>query len=118
MMARPATRPVYHRGIRTVPYDLVRELAIAMAVSLVLILALAIGLSSPDVPSVTIQSWSKSDPVDFVTTANDELAGASTTANYGPPYNSGNGAVQSLGPISTHTLAGIHVTVDQPRDFV
>jgi hypothetical protein len=106
------------RGIRTVPYDLVKEIAIAMAISLVLILALAIVLSSPDVPSVTIQSWSTSDPADFVTTANSELAGASLSANYGPPYNGGSGSVQSIGPISPQAWAGIHLNIDQPSDYV
>ena len=103
---------------RSVPYDLIKEIAIAMVVSVVVILGLAIFLSSPDVPSVTIQSWSTSDPVDFVTTANDELAGASTTANYGPPYNNGTGSVQSIGPISPQSWAGVHANVDQPHDFV
>src|SRR5438270_5500885 len=104
--------------VRTVPYDLIKEIAIAMVVSLVVILGLAVFLSSPDVPSVTIQSWSTSDPVDFVTTANDELAGASTTANYGPPYNNGSNAVQSIGPVSPQAWGGVHATVDQPHDFV
>jgi len=106
------------RAIRTVPYDLIKEIAIAMVVSLIVILGFALFLSSPDVPSVTIQSWSTSAPVDFVTTANDELAGASTTANYGPPYNNGTGSVQSIGPISPQSWAGVHATVDQPHDFV
>jgi hypothetical protein len=118
MMAQPAINPKYERGVRTVPYDLLKELAIAMAISLVLIVALGILLSSPDVGSVTIQSWSKADPVDFVTTANDELAGASTSASYGPPYNNGSDSVQSIGPISPQSLGGVHVTVDQPNDYV
>ncbi len=108
----------YQPEVRTVPYDLIKEIAIAMVVSLLVIIGFAIFLSSPDVPSVTIQSWSQSDPVDFVTTANDELAGASTTANYGPPYSNGTGSVQSIGPISTQSWAGVHATVDQPHDFV
>ncbi len=106
------------RPIRTAPYDLLKELAIAMVVSLVLVLGLSIFLSSPDVSSVTIQSWAKADPVDFTTTANDELAGQSTTANYGPPYNHGTGSVQSWGPFSPQSWAGVHATVDQPNDFV
>src|SRR5207302_4107002 len=100
--------------VRTVPYDLIKEIAIAMVVSLVVIIGFALFLSSPDVPSVTIQSWSAADPADFVTTANDELAGASTTANYGPPYNNGTGSVQSIGPISPQSWAGVHANVDQP----
>ncbi|HSO93953.1 MAG TPA: cytochrome B6, partial [Candidatus Dormibacteraeota bacterium] len=118
MMKQRAAGPSHQTEFRTIPYDLLKEIAIAMAISLVLILGLSIFLSSPDVPSVTIQSWSKSDPVDFVTTANDELAGASTTATYGPPYNNGSDSVQSIGPISPQAWGGVHVNVDQPHDFV
>jgi hypothetical protein len=118
MMSQRATSPSDEGSVRSVPYDLLKELAIAMAVSLVLILALAIVLSSPDVDSVTIQSWAKGDPVDFVTTANNELAAASLSANYGPPYNTGNGSVQSIGPISPQSWAGVHINIDQPNDYV
>jgi hypothetical protein len=120
MISQRAARPTHERerGVRTVPYDLLKELAIAMAISFVLILGLAAFLSSPDVGSVTIQSWSKADPVDFVTTANDELAGQSGSAQYGPPYNNGSGAVQSVGRISPQTWGGVHLNVDQPNDFV
>ncbi len=62
-----------------------------------IVLVLSVVLSSPDVPSVTIQSWSKADPVDFVTTATGELAGTTSVASYGPPYNTGSGSVQSWG---------------------
>jgi len=101
-----------------VPYDLVKELAIAMAAVLVLVLVLAAVLSSPDVPSATIQAWSKADPIDFVTTSAVELAGQSTTAQYGPPYNSGTGSVQSIGFIQPQTWAGVHISVNPPVDFV
>src|SRR2546427_1779242 len=118
MNAQPTPAQRDRPVARTIPYDLIKEIAIAMVVSLVVIIGFALSLSSPDVPSVTIQSWSAADPADFVTTANDELAGASTTANYGPPYNNGTGSVQSIGPISPQFWAGVHANVDQPHDFV
>jgi len=118
MMSQRSAGPAFEHGVRTVRYDLLKELAIAMVVSLIVILALAIFLSSPDVPSVTIQSWAQADPVDFTTTANDELAAQSVTANYGPPYNHGTGSVQSIGPFSPQSWAGVHANVDQPHDFV
>ncbi len=118
MISERSAGQVYQQGVRTVRYDLLKELAIAMAVSLVLVLGLAVFLSSPDVPSVTIQSWAQADPVDFTTTANDELAGQSVTASYGTPYNQGTGSVQSIGPFSPQSWAGVHVNVDQPNDFV
>jgi hypothetical protein len=108
----------YYRGVRTIPYDLLKELALALAGCLVLVVVLSAVLSSPDVPPVTIQSWAQSNPVDFVTTATNELAGQTTSAQYGPPYNSGSGSVQSLGPISPQAWAGVRQPVDQPNDFV
>ena len=118
MITERSSAQAYYQGIRTAPYDLVKEIAIAMVVTLVLVLGLAVLLSSPDVPSVTIQSWAQADAVDLVTTANDELAGQSATALYGPPYNQGTDAVQSIGPFSPQTWGGVHVNVDPPNDFV
>jgi len=118
MISQRSAGQAHDQGIRTIKYDLLKEIAIAMAVSLVVILGLALFLSSPDVPSVTIQSWAQADPADFTTTANDELAGSSVTASYGPPYNQGTGSVQSIGPLSPQSWAGVHVNVDQPNDFV
>jgi len=64
-----ADQETYHRGIPTVPYDLLKELVLAFVASGIVILVLAIGLSSPEVPPLTIQTWAQEDPVDFVTTA-------------------------------------------------
>jgi hypothetical protein len=118
MMSQRAIRPSAAQAVRTVPYDLLKELSIALAITFLLMTALAALLSSPDVGSVTIQSWSKADPVDFVTTANDELAGQSLSAQYGPPYNNNSGSVQSAGPISPQSWAGVHINVDNANDFV
>src|SRR6202521_4868073 len=118
MISERSAGQASQQSVRTIPYDLLKEIAIAMVASLIVILALAIFLSSPDVPSVTIQSWAQADPVDFTTTANDELAWQSVTANYGPPYNHGTGSVQSIGPFSPQSWAGVHANVDQPHDFV
>ncbi len=117
---RPAKmdKATYYRGVRMMPYDLVKELAIAMVGVLVLVVVLAVALSSPDVPSVTIQSWAKADPVDFVTTAASELAGTSDVATYGPPYNTANGAVQTLWFLDPQEWAGVHVATNAANDFV
>jgi hypothetical protein len=103
---------------RTRPYDLVRELAIALAGTLVLVLVLGAVLSSPDVPSVTIRSWAQQQPVDLLTTATGELAGTTVSAGYGAPYNDGSGAVQSLGFFSPQAWAGIRLPVDSAQEFV
>ncbi|MGO9820396.1 MAG: cytochrome B6, partial [Solirubrobacteraceae bacterium] len=72
----------WHGGYRS--YDLVKEFVIALGVVLGVALVLTILFSSPDDPPSTIKSWSRSDPVDFVTTAVSQLDGTSETATYGP----------------------------------
>src|SRR5665213_2218243 len=68
-------------------YDILKEGAIASIVVFILVLGLAAMLSSPDEPPVTVASWAKVAPADFMGTAANELAGTSETATYGPPYN-------------------------------
>src|SRR5213080_363 len=100
MKSMGATQEEYYRGVRMVPYDLVKELVLALAGVGILAVAVSAILSSPDVPPVTIAAWSQSDPVDFVATATGELAGTTTSAGYGQPYNATADAAQAWGPIS------------------
>ena len=117
MKSMGATQEEYYRGVRMVPYDLVKELAIALGVVAVLGLGLAAFLSSPDVAPVTIATWAQSDPVDFVTTATNELAGTTTSAGYGNPYNT-SGEGQSWGPIAPQRWFGTRIPVDSANAFV
>jgi len=104
---------------RYVPYDLVKEFLIALAVVSVLVAGLAAVFSSPDDKPVTVQSWSAARPVDFAQTAITELDGTSAVATYGPPYdNSTPGASQSIGPFSPQRWLGVHHPIDTPADFV
>jgi hypothetical protein len=112
-----ATQEEYYRGVRMVPYDLIKELALALAGLSVLILVVTLFVSSPDVPPVTIATWSQSDPVDFVTTATGELAGTTTSAAYGPPYNSV-GPGQIWGPIAPQKWFGVRIPIDSANTFV
>jgi hypothetical protein len=112
------TQEEYYRGVRMVRYDLVKELAIALAVVGVVALGATAILSSPDVPPVTIAAWSQSDPVDFVTTATGELAGTTTSAGYGEPYNSTADAAQAWGPISPQAWFGVRIPIDSANTFV
>jgi hypothetical protein len=102
----------YFRGVPTAPYDLVKEITIALAVILAVVLILATLLSSPDVAPVTLRSWARQDPIDFLTTATGELQGTTISSSYGPPYNSGSGSVQTLGPLAPQLWAGVHQPVD------
>jgi hypothetical protein len=102
----------------TARYDLLREVTICFVVVLVLVVGLAVVFSSPDDPPVTLRSWSRALPVDFVQTATTELAGTSALAGYGPPYNTTAGASQKLGPVSLEKLAGVHIPINTARAFV
>lgn len=111
-------RATYYRDVRMVPFDLVKEVVVATVGVLIGVVILAAVFSSPDVPAVTIASWATADPVDFVTTATGELAGSSTSADYGPPYNNNEGSVQTLWFLKPQSWAGVHTPVDPPGQFV
>ncbi|HEV2033531.1 MAG TPA: hypothetical protein VGU71_04945 [Candidatus Dormibacteraeota bacterium] len=114
----PISQDEYYRGIRTIPYDLVKELFLALGgIGLIALLFSAV-LSSPDVPPVTIAAWAQADPVDFVTTATGELAGTTTSAGYGQPYNSTADAAESWGPISPQAWFGARIPVNSADAFV
>ena len=117
MLRQNVTQEEYYRGVRMAPYDLVKELFLALAGLGIVIVVFAAALSSPDVPTVTIQKWAQSDPVDFVTTAAGELAGTTTSAGYGAPYNNAGGE-QSWGPIAPQVWFGQRLPVDSANDFV
>ena len=112
------TQEQYYRGVRMVPYDLVREVTVAGAAVLVLVVILAAAFSSPDDRPMTMQSVAQSDPLGFVTVSLSELAGDSQLAQYGPPYNTASGSVQSFGPISPQTIAGVSIPIDTAQVYV
>ena len=112
------TQEQYYRGVRMIPYDLLREVAIAGVVVLVLVLVFASVFSSPDDRPLTMQGVAQSDPVGFVTVSLSELAGNSVIATYGPPYNNGSGSVQYIGPFSPQKLAGVSLPIDTAAVYV
>ncbi|HEX9067538.1 MAG TPA: cytochrome b N-terminal domain-containing protein [Ktedonobacterales bacterium] len=112
------TQEEYYRGIKMAPYDLLRELAVMGAIALVLVLVTASIFSSPDDKPLTMQGVAQSDPAGFVAVSLSELAGDSVIAQYGPPYNTSDGSVQSVGPISPQKIAGVSVPVDTAQAYV
>jgi Cytochrome b(N-terminal)/b6/petB len=98
-------------------YDILKEGTIATAVILALTFLLASLLSSPDVPPVTIATWARVAPADFLGTAASELNGTSETATYGPPYNNQSGSVQRL-LFTPQTWFGVTQPVNAAKDFV
>ncbi len=99
------------------PYDILREATIALGVVLGLALVLTILFSSPDLKPSTVQTWSRGDPVDFVTTATTELDGSSATGGYGPPYNSASDG-QNIWFIHLAKWFGIAHPINTAQDFV
>jgi len=101
----------------TRPYDLLKEVAVALLAVVVLAVGLAVLFGSPDEQAVTLQRWSKAAPNDFVATATAELDGTSGSASYGAPYNH-NGPGQKLGPLALQRWAGVTIPVDSANDLV
>ena len=99
-------------------YDILKEGTIAVAITTGLVFAMAGLLSSPNVPPVTVRSWAKVAPADFLATAAGELSGTALAASYGPPYNHGTAAVQQVGPVNWQKLSGVTQPIDAAQVFV
>ena len=102
---------------RYYPYDLIKELCIAVGVFGLLAVLLTILFSSPDDKPSTIAQWSHSLPANFVTDATAELNGTSHTATYGPPYNH-NGEGQQAWIFKPQKWLGVKVPIDTEKEFV
>jgi hypothetical protein len=98
-------------------YDIIKEASIATLVAVVLVVALAALLSSPDIPPLTISTWARLAPADFVGTAVSELTGTSETATYGPPYNNQSGSVQRI-LFSPQQIVGERQRINSAQTFV
>ncbi len=99
------------------PYDLVKEATIALGVVALIAVVLAILFSSPDEHPSSIRSWSRGQPVDFVTTAVSELDGSSGTAGYGPPYNHAQ-IGQHIAFIHLQQWFGVAHPINTAQDYV
>ena len=116
-------------------YDLIAEGTIAVIiVALLCILAAALwgspngGLTYPGGPpsrageAFSAKYWDTNDPSDLAQTAVQELLGGSTTAGYGPPFNSTTGASQQIIGIKPAEIAkaifGLTLPINTANDFV
>jgi hypothetical protein len=106
---RRRVTPDAHR-FPTRSYDLVKEFVLALVVMSLLTTGLAAVFSSPDENAVTMQRWAKAAPGDVVATAAGELAGTTTSATYGPPYNA-NGNGQTLLGAPLQKWGGVRLPV-------
>lgn len=99
-------------------YDIVKEFTVAFVVMALLTIGLAAIFSSPDKPAISLQTWARNDPNDFVATAVAELNGGSDSAGYGAPYTHTPDAGQSLGPLHLQQWFGVTNPIDPAQDFV
>jgi hypothetical protein len=99
------------------PYDLVKELFIAVGVITLLAILLTVLFSSPDDRPSTIAQWSRQLPVNFVTSATEQLDGTSGTATYGPPYNH-NGKGQHAAFLYPQKWLGVSHPINTANDYV
>jgi hypothetical protein len=100
------------------PYDLVKELCIAVGAITLLAVLLTVLLSSPDDKPSTIAQWSHELPANFATTAAEELDETSGTATYGPPYNHNSGSVQHFFFLHPQRWLGVSHPIDTAEDYV
>ena len=98
-------------------YDILKEGTIAGVIVLALTFGLAALLSSPDVPELTVQTWARVAPADFLATASTELNGTSETATYGPPYNT-NGSPAEASCSRPADILGVTQPINAAQDFV
>ncbi len=113
---RRAGTPDSH-SFPTRPYDLVKEFTLALVAILVLTGGLAAVFSSPDEKPISLAGWANAAPNDVIATAAGELAGTTTSAGYGAPYNTA-GPGQQLGPLALQRWAGVTIPVDPAQDLV
>ena len=100
------------------PYDLVKELLIAVLAVGLLAVMLTVAFSSPDEKPSTIAQWSRTLPANFAAAAAKELAGTSPTAEYGPPYNHSSGSTQHFLFLHPQRWLGVSHPVDTADDYV
>jgi hypothetical protein len=103
---------------RYYPYDLVKELCIAVGVVGLLAVLLTVLFSSPDDKPSTIAQWSQQKPADFVTAAVKELDETSKTAQYGPPYNHNSESVQHFLFLHPQRWLGVSHPINTEKDYV
>ncbi len=115
-MSRPSEG--YLKDIPTKPYDLLREGLLLLGLWGGVILVLAALLGSPDYPTVRSQDVARRQPLAFLKTSANILAGKSSLQDYGPPYSPDTGNAQRLLGIAPADWSGVTDPIDPPRDFI
>jgi hypothetical protein len=108
----------YLQGIPSKPYDLLREGLFLLLLWWAVILILALLLGSPDYPAVRGEDVAQRQPLAFVKTGANILAGNSSLQDYGPPYSPDTGNAQRFLGVAPADWSGVSRPLDPPRDLV
>ncbi len=106
------------RGIPMKPYDLLREGLIVFAFLVVTIVVLAAIFSSPDYSSVRGEDVAKYQPIVYLKTVANILAGNSSVDGYGPPYTADTANAQRILGVAPANWFGVTRPIDPAQDFV
>ncbi len=108
----------YIKGIPTKPYDLLREGLIVLGVVVAIVLVLTSVLGAPDYPTVRGEDVAKQQPVVYLETCANILAGNSSIQDYGPPYTQDTENAQNLFGIDPQNWFGVKIPLDPKNDFI
>jgi hypothetical protein len=113
-----ARSEAYQSGIPQKPYDLLREGLIFLGVIVVVIIVLAAVLGAPNYPTIRGEDVAKRQPVAYLMTCANILAGNSSIQDYGPPYTTDYGNSQQLFGIDPQNWFGVKIPLNPPLDFI
>jgi len=108
----------YFRGIATKPYDLLREGLIVFLIVAVVVVVVSAVLSSPDYPTVRGEDVANRQPLAFLKTSADILAGNSSIQDYGPPYTPDTENAQNIIGVAPANWFGVRDRIDPVQDFI
>ena len=97
----------YLQGIPTKPHDLLREGLILLLLWTVVIGVLAALFGSLDYPAVRAEDVAQRQPLAFLKTSANILAGSSSLQDYGPPYSPDTGNPQRFLGVTPADWAGV-----------
>lgn len=108
----------YLNGVPMKPYDLLREGLILFLFWSAVVVVLAVVFRSPDYPPVRGEDMARRQPVAFLKTSANILAGNSSLEGYGPPYSPDTGNAQRFPGIAPADWSGVTNPIDPARDFI
>jgi len=106
------------QGIPMKPYDLIREGLTVLAFIIILVILLAVLFSSPDYPTVRGEDVARLQPIAYLQTTANILAGNSEIQTYGPPYTSDSQNAQAVLGIAPATWFGVSTPLNPKEDFI